>query len=152
MNKITAVLLLSSMALSGLAYASSDKQEYEGKFCHHGKHEGTRGDARLQRMTKLLSLSEQQVTQIRAIKDERKPTKMALRENIKAKRKQLREAFHSEEMDKEKIKQLAKEMGLLVTKKIILRSEIRNEVNKFLTSKQREKMKGMHRKRHGCKH
>lgn len=152
MNKITALLLLSGMVLSGLAYASSDKDEYEGKLCHHGKHEGARGEARLQRMTKSLSLSEQQVTQIRAIKDERKANKMALRENIKAKRKQLREAFHSEEMDKAKIKQLAEEMGLLVTKKIILRSEIRNEVNKFLTSKQREKMKGMHRKRHVCRH
>jgi len=153
MNKTAAILLTTSLALGGygVANASADhqgKHEYQGKHCKHGKYGKKDGEARLERMKAKLGLSEKQVTQIRAIKDKHRPGKMALRGKMKETRMQLRAAMHADQIDKAKVKQLAQQMGSLKVEKIMLKADMRSEVNKVLTAEQRAKKKEIHKGRH----
>ena len=154
MKRITATILASSLALSGLtlANASDDRQEryersghyekseHKGKYCNkHGKKSGKR----MEKMIKHLDLNDDQAKQVRNIRDSYKVKMSALRNKMKENRKQLREEMHSESIDQNKVKELAQVTGDLKADKIILRAEMRAEINNVLTSEQREKFNKM---------
>ena len=152
MNKITTTLLVSSLALGGFTLANADDDRHErgdhydkherdghkGKYCNkHGKKSGYR----MEKMIKHLGLSDEQATQVRSIRESFQPKKEALRNKMKANRMQLREVMHADNIDQNKVKELAKTMGDLKANKIILRAEMRSNIHKVLTKAQREEMK-----------
>ena len=160
MNKITTILLISSLALGGFTIANANAnanadddddddyyekrggsyKEYErsGKSCDkRGKGSGSRID----RMVERLDLNDEQTKQVRLIDDTYRPKMDALVDKMKNNRKQLRELMQAESVDQGQVKQLAQVMGGLKTDKIILRSEMRVEINQALNKEQREEMK-----------
>jgi len=152
MNTLIATLLVSSLALGGtaIAQASSDhsyNSEHHGKHCKKGKM-GKRFGMRIERMAKKLGLSESQLEQARKIEAKYKPKMQAMHEKKKASRQQLREVMHADNIDQASVKKLAKQQGDLKAQKIVLRSQMRTEINKLLTAEQRIKMKDMHNKRY----
>ena len=152
MNKIATTLLVSSLALGGFTLANADDDRYEGyekdnhyerdgykgKYCNkHGKKSGYR----MEKMIKKLDLSDEQATKVRSIRESFQPKMEALYEKMKENRKQLREEMHAENIDMNKVKKLAQKMGDLKANKIVLRSEMRNNIHKVLTKAQREELK-----------
>lgn len=139
MNKIATTLVASTIALSGLGlvYASSDYHE------GHGYHKGKNCEHRMQKMTEKLGLSDEQATQIKAIKEKYQPQKQQLRSDMKALRASLREVMKNEPMDAARIEEIAQQMGQLKTQKIILKSKKVNEINQVLTAEQRAKKSTM---------
>jgi len=152
MNKIATTLLVSSLALGGFTLANADDDRYEGyekndryehggykgKYCDkHSKKSGYR----MEKMIKKLGLSDEQATKVRSIRENFQPKMKALHEKMKENRKQLREEMHAENIDMNKVKKLAQTMGELKANKIILRSEMRNNIHKVLTKEQREELK-----------
>jgi len=158
MNKIVTTMLVSSLTLGGFALANAsddnryEKREHAGKYCDkHGKG----FDSRIERMTEHLGLNDEQAKQVRAVRDNYHPQMLALRDKIKANRKQLREVMHADTVDQAKVEKLAQKMGALKADKIILRSKMRVEMNKVLTNEQRKKMSERKEGRghgHGYKH
>lgn len=161
MNKIATTILVSSLALGGLAIASDsneykehEKYEKHENYEKHGKHgkycnkRGKKSGARIERMIERLDLNENQAKQVRNIRDSYRPKMESFRNKMKESRQELREAMHAETIDQNKVKELAQKKGNLMAEKIVLRAEMRNEINKVLTKKQREEMKEM-KGRHG---
>ena len=143
MNKLLTTLLVSSLALGGMTLANADseyygKGEHKGKYCQKG---------RIERMAEKLDLSESQLKQVREIQEKYRPEKQALRDKMKSSRQQLREVMQVENIDQAKVRKLAQQLGDLKAEKIVLRSQIRSEMNKVLSKEQREKMKGMYKNR-----
>jgi len=162
MNKIASTILIGSLAMGGygMAVASPDGHgnghEYKS---HHCKHKQRGGQSRIERMKTMLGLTEKQVQQMQSLKAKFKPRKQALRGKMKSTKMQLRATMKSDTVDKAKITQLATTMGNLKTEKILLKVEMRTEVNKILTAEQRAKRKAMfashkgkHKGKHNCNH
>jgi len=153
MNKIAATVLASTIAMAGigLVYAGNDGYgHYKGKHCQH-KFEGKRGEYYLQRMTDKLDLTEDQVTQIRTIKDKYHPQKQQLRNEMMKNRQSLKELMMADSLDEAGVQQLAETMGKLKTEKILLKSKMMSEINQLLTPEQLEKKRSVMQHR-GCKH
>lgn len=165
MNKITTTLLVSSLALGGFTLANADDDRYEREDRYekgeYNKHDGRKGKYcdkqgkksgyRMEKMIKHLGLSDEQATKVRSIRESYKPKMEALRNKKKENRKQLREVMHADNIDQNKVKQLAQTMGDLKANKIILRAEMRSNIHKVLTKAQREEMK-KHKEHRGSKY
>ena len=157
MNRLTAVLLTSGIALGGFGMVNASpgghgSHGHKGKYCQHGKHGKGRGAARLARMTKKLGLNDTQVKQIKAIKAKYAPQKTALRTKMKDTFVQLRKAMHADKIDSAQVEQLAQAAGNLKAKKFVLRAKMRSEVYSILTTEQRAKKKAMRKGRYGRHH
>lgn len=151
MKKITTTLLVSSLALGGFTVANADSDRFErgdrferfgysGKVCDKkGKRFGYRNDYMFER----LDLSKEQVKKVRSIRDNYRPKMETLSDKARDNRKKLREAMHSDSINQNQVKKLAKVMGDLKEDKIILRAEIRTEIHKVLTKEQREEINNM---------
>ena len=155
MNKLITTLLVSSLAMGGIAVAHADS-EHSGKSEHHGKHckkgkMGNKFGMRIERMAKKLDFSESQLKQAREIQAKYQPQMQTLYDKKKATRQELRAVMHADNIDQAAVKKLAQQQGDLNAQKIILRSQMRTEINKVLTAEQRTKMEEM-RKNRGEKH
>lgn len=157
MNRILPALIVSSLALGGLAVAQADDDRQErrgqhGKYCDkHGKDFGSR----IERMAQRLNLTEEQTKQVRAIKEKYRPDMRKLADRKRDTRRQLREVMHADNVDQDKVKKLARKMGGLTTEKIILHGKKKAEINKVLSKEQREQMRQLkprHGKGHGYRH
>jgi len=157
MNKIATTLIISSLALGGVAVANAsadddryERRGYSGKYCD----KGNRGfGSRFERMTERLNLSEEQTKQVRTIRDNYRPQISTLADKMRDNRQQLRELMHGDTINQDKVKELAQVMGDLKTDKIILRAEMKAEIHKVLTKEQREEMKEWKGRRgHGHRH
>ena len=161
MNKIASSILIGTLALGGLSMvnASPDNHgEGHGYKSHHCKHGQKGGHSRFEKMKSVLGLTDAQVKQVEALKSKFQPRKEALRGKMKSTRMQLRATMKSNTVDKTKLSQLATTMGNLKTEKIMLRAEMRSEMDKILTDDQRAKRAAMFKSRQGkhgggrCKH
>ena len=155
MKKLVTTLLLGSIALGGMTVASADsgyseRGEHNQKYCNKGK-KGKGFAARIERMTKNLGLSEEQVKKMHEVEAKFHPQMQSLREKMRATRTELREVMHADNIDQNAVKKLAKQQGDLKAEKIVLRSQMRVEINKLLTTEQRTKMKEL-REKHRAKH
>lgn len=162
MNKLVTTLLVSSLVLGGVTLAQADsdryeKGEYDGKYCNKGK-DGKGRAYRIERMATELGLSESQLKQVRAVEAKYHPKMQELRGKKKAGRQSLREVMQADNVDQAAVKKLVQQQGDLKVEKIMLRSQMRAEIDKVLTAEQRAKMKEMrsHRSegyhKHGKKH
>ena len=112
---------------------------------------GNKFGMRIERMAKKLDFSESQLKQAREIQAKYQPQMQTLYDKKKATRQELRAVMHADNIDQAAVKKLAQQQGDLNAQKIILRSQMRTEINKVLTAEQRTKMEEM-RKNRGEKH
>lgn len=155
MKKLVTTLLMSSIAFGGMTLANADsgyseRGEHNQKYCDK-RNKGKGFAARIERMTKKLGLNEEQVKKMHEVEAKFHPQMQSLREKMKATRSELREVMHAENVDQTTVKSLAKQQGDLKAEKIVLRSQMRAEINKLLTTEQRTKMKEL-REKHRAKH
>ena len=151
MNKLITTLLVSSIAMGSFAIAHAESEhsgvrEHNGKHCNKGKM-GNKFGMRIERMAKKLGFSESQLKQAHEIEAKYKPQMQALHDKKKATRQELRAVMHADTIDQAVVKKLAQQQGDLKAQKIVLRSQMRAEINNVLTEEQRSKMKEMHKKR-----
>lgn len=158
MNKLITTALLGSLALGGFGYAiaSGDYEkehgERHGKYCKHGEgyksgHYKKGMEHRLQRMSRHLDLSEEQVSKVKGIFKKYREQLSSLKEDKRNIRKELHEKMHADKQDMSEIEKLARKQGELKTQKILVKAKMKSEIGAILTDTQREKMKTMRSKR-----
>ena len=158
MNKLITTTLVGSIVLggiglSGLAIASGDHNESEGKYCKKGGERYKKGmKNRVERMIRNLNLNDEQAKKARAVFDKYSEQFTALRSEKKKNKQSLRENMRADKQDMAAIEQLAKKQGELKTQKILVKAKMKAEINAILTDAQREKMKSIRGKRDGGEH
>lgn len=158
MNKMISAILVGSITLGGLSLAVADDNEYrgkhQGKYCKQGGGDGHKMghhkkgmEQRMQRMMQHLDLSDDQASKVRAVFEQHGTRLSALRSQMKNTRKVLRENMHADTQDMAVIEKLAKKQGELKTQKILIKANIKSEINNILSNDQREQMKTLRAKR-----
>ena len=102
----------------------------------------------LDRMSDRLKLTTEQRGSVQAVLQKSKSQRVALKEKMQSNRKALRALGQDGKTDDDKVQELARERGNLVSDLVIQRSKVRNEIQQVLTDTQREQMKQM-REKHG---
>jgi len=162
MNRLITTALVGSLALGGLglgglAIASGDYNESEGKhkskYCKQGGERHKKGmEKRMERMIRHLDLSEEQATNVRGVFDKYSDQFSALRDEKKKTKQSLRENMHADKPDMAVIEQLAKKQGELKTQKILVKANMKADINAILTDSQRKKKRSMRDKRYDGEH
>jgi protein CpxP len=114
----------------------------------HGSH----GDRHHAWMAKKLDLTEEQQTQIKAIREEAKEEGKALREEKKALHKEMKTLLSSDEYNASAVEELAARKGELVRKMTIHKAETMHAIGQVMTLEQREKAREIHERKSKKKH
>ncbi len=155
-NRLLALGLVSALGFTGsLAAAPGGKGPKGGKD----------PERRLQMMKKHLGLSDQQVTQIRAIHKKNEDQHQQLREKLRTARRELRELIANDSSSRDAVKAKMQEVSSVKVEKRMLWFDQHREVQAVLTPAQKAKLrkhmeerrkdyrkgKGKHKGRgHGC--
>lgn len=156
MRKSIIVILLAALAGGGINQAladseghhSNDREYGERHHAMSGKDCKKHGKFRMEKMQKMLGLSDEQVSRIRQIREKYRPQMQELREQSRANRKKLREARQAESIDMAQIEALAQIQGNLKAQKIILKAKKHNEIRTVFTKEQIVRLREMKQKYH----
>lgn len=111
-----------------------------GDWAGHGRFQDG-GGQRLQMLTKVLDLTEEQQAQIKAIVEEEQATAKDRREQHWTERQELRERMHelmqAPEVDEAAIRSLAAEMGEKKADHMLERARVANKIQAVLTPEQK---------------
>ncbi|MHB1334130.1 MAG: Spy/CpxP family protein refolding chaperone [Sulfuriferula sp.] len=131
--------LLAGMLEVSFAYAkpSADGAERTGICTHAYQH--TR-KAQIYRLGKRLGLTQDQRTSVRAIVDQHRPEMHALQAAQQKSQNQLTELTALGGSDTKAVRTLADRHGEIIADMIVLRVQMRNEINRILTVEQRNKL------------
>ncbi len=150
MKKIMKLSLISGLLASGIVLAdphSDAYQKYASSDYHHSADSRSEGQGRegkkafWDKMADRLQLTAEQRASIGAIMEKSKPQTAAIREKIRANRKELRELARNAQIDDSQVQKLARERGSLVAELVIERTRMRHAINQILTDAQQEQMK-----------
>lgn len=137
MNMVTnRYMLLKAVALAITLAAFSAAQAGPGRDGHNMNPE-----QRLKMMKKHLGLSDQQVTQIRAIQKKHEPQHKQLREKMREKRKELHALLMSESPDRSAVLAKMQEASAVKIELRMHRFDMHQEVHAILNPAQRAKMR-----------
>jgi Spy/CpxP family protein refolding chaperone len=152
--RISKTFLAASIAAFGLLGQPMLSQAYDGEHGGHGKH-GARscrhadGDALQgpERMAKRLHLSPEQRQSMRAVEEKYRPQMRDLRQNLTDNRQALAKLGAGDP----KFQELADTQGKSIARMIVLRKQMRAEIDPILTEPQRQQLERMleHRRHHG---
>jgi protein CpxP len=92
----------------------------------------------LQRMTKVLDLTDAQQASIKKIQVTERGKTATLREQRRANREALRRAEEAQPFDENAVRTLAEQRGALETELTVARAWTRNQIDAILTPEQRE--------------
>ena len=115
-----------------------------------GFNRGDFSERRLDRMAERLELSGEQLTQIRTIIDETRPSLRTYHDQLRANRQQLRQLAKANSVDDNLLQALANEQGDLIAEMIVLRSQQQRAIRAVLTPAQQaqaDALKGQRRHR-----
>ena len=146
MKRLRTTLMVTALAAGGLAAAVpvfANAHGHGDRGCGHMSHMGGYGSpgAGIERMARHLDLTGDQLTAVRAIEDKNRPQLRSLRDQMSANHRQLRELAQAP--DAGKLRSVADAQGKAIADMIVLRAEMRMEIDKVLTDKQREKLHHM---------
>lgn len=115
----------------------------------HGHGHGTHGDvdAGIDRMSGLLDLSKEQRDAMRAIGDKHRPQLRELRDRLSDSRRQLRDLAAKGTPDAAQVRPLAEAQGKAMADMMVLRTQMRAEMDKVLTDAQRDKLRQLRERR-----
>jgi len=148
MKKATTTILITSALAASLAAAvpvfarGPDMPDHcAGRaqsmaFGRHGDPE-----ARIERMAQRLNLSTEQRDAMRAIVDKARPQMRALRDRLTDNRTQLRTLTLQGNADEARVRTLADAQGKAMADLIVLRTQMRSEMDKVLTEPQRQQLR-----------
>jgi Spy/CpxP family protein refolding chaperone len=102
--------------------------------------------AGIERMARRLDLSGKQLASVRAVEDKNRPQLRSLRDQMAANHQHLRQLAKQQTLDTGKLRSVADDQGKAIADMIVLRAEMRAEIDKILTDKQRDKLHHMHGK------
>lgn len=127
--------LLAGMLEVSFAYAKppADGVERTGSFAHAYQH--TR-QAQIYRLGKRLGLTQDQRTSVRAIVDRHRPEMHALQAAQQKSQNQLTKLTALGSSDTKTVRALADRHGEIIADMIVLRVQMRNEINQILTVEQ----------------
>ena len=141
MKKATAMLLAGALIAGTASVASADYGHgYHRMGCEHGD--------RIARMQKTLGLSDQQVTKLKAIRDQYRPQKEKLRNQMRANHDQMRALMDKGNASDASVRTLAEKQGKLMADMIVLRAKMHEQMDKVYTPAQLEKRKELRNKWH----
>ncbi|MHB1333703.1 MAG: Spy/CpxP family protein refolding chaperone [Sulfuriferula sp.] len=131
--------LLAGMLEVSFAYAkpTADGAERTGICTHAYQH--TR-KTQIYRLGKRLGLTQDQRTAVRAIVDQHRPEMRALQGAQEKNQYQLAEFSSPDSSDPRQVRVLADRQGKIIADMIVLRVQMRNEINRILTAEQRNKL------------
>ena len=143
MKKDTLTILMATL-LAGMlevtaVYAKplADAERQAGACQHAYQH--TR-KTQIYRMGKRLGLTKEQRVAVRAIVEQRRPQMSALHEAQEKDRYQRMELLAAGSADVRQVRALADRQGKTIADMIVLRGQMRNEINRILTAEQRNKL------------
>lgn len=138
--KKTAAMLLAGALIAGTAsVASADYGHgHPGWGCEHG--------GQFTRMQKTLGLSDQQVTKLKAIRDQYRPQTEKLRDQMRANHDQMRALMDKGNASETSVRTLAEKQGKLMADMIVLRAKMHEQMDKVYTPAQLEKRKELRNK------
>ena len=142
MLKRSKILIVSSLLALSIGAASVAMAGPRGDF----------SEARLERMASHLELSTEQLTQIRAIIDDARPSLRAYRDQLRDNRQQWRQINEADSVDEQALQALANEKGDLMASMMVERSQLQRAIRAVLTAEQKEKMSQMKKRHKGRKH
>lgn len=143
MKKDTLTILMTTL-LAGMLEATSvyANQLAGGKGqsagCHHA-YQHTR-ESQIYRIGKRLGLTKDQRTAVRAIVEQHRPQMRALRDMQIENRHQLMALSASDNSDAAQVRALADTQVKAIADMIVLRAQMRSEINNVLTEEQRKKL------------
>jgi Spy/CpxP family protein refolding chaperone len=150
---LIAGLVLAGLAAAGTQLAVASPGEY-GRCEGRGGHERMGGgmhdeDHFVRHLERRLDLSAEQRTAVRKVVDQSQAQRRALHDKLNANRVALHALTESGKADDKQLQKLADEHGKLMAEMIVQRSKVHSEIQKVLTSEQREQLKEMRdRRRH----
>lgn len=144
-KSIKALLIAATLAggvTAGLAYAMPPGG---GESCAHGRgmgfgRHGMDSEMRIDRMSRVLDLSQAQRDKVRAIVDQARPQTRALRDKLGDNHKQLRALMQQDNPKENEVRKLADAQGKLIADMIVQRTKMQSEIRAVLTPEQREKL------------
>jgi len=110
-------------------------------------HKGKKGKKMLKRMARYLDLTEEQVTQIKAIRTQSKADGEALRESMKAFKSEAKMLKDSEVFDEQAFNELYQKYNDTFASIALLKAKTRHEIFYVLTAEQQEKWQSFKEKR-----
>lgn len=137
-NKRLAAIGLSALLITSAGSALA----FGGPKGHHGGCDKGHGRSPMAALTQLDDLSGEQKTALKEIRSSARAAMRDLRDDMQDNRSDLRDAMQ-ENASMETLRQLAQKQGDQVARMIVLRAEIRNQVNAVLTDAQREQLAEM---------
>jgi Spy/CpxP family protein refolding chaperone len=154
MNKTAAVVLTASLLAGGSLTAMADDDRHERgegyrlgcvhKESHHGHGRfGFDAERRVEHMSRILKLDEQQTGKVKAIAKSYDSQFDELRNKLSDNRKQMRELMAKDSASESDIRKLAETQGKLKADTIVLRARMQREIDQVLTKEQREKHREM---------
>ena len=151
MNRLRSKFILTTLMVGALVVAVPVLAHSHGdRGCGHMSHMGGYGGpaAGVEHMAKRLDLSADQLTSVRSIVDKNRPQLRSLRDQMAANHKQLRALAEDAAQDPGKLRAIADAQGKTIADMIVLRTQMREDIDKVLSDKQREKLHHMHGKDH----
>lgn len=148
MKRLGSKLIITALVAGGLAAAApvfANAYGHGDRWCGHRSHMGGYGDPEdgIEHMAKRLDLTGDQLKSVRAIEDKNRLQLRNLRDQMRANHKQLRELAIEQTPDAGRLRSVADAQGKAIADMIVLRAEMRAEIDRVLTDKQREKLHHM---------
>lgn len=136
--KTTKILTLSALALALAALSASMVAAQPG---HHGRrfggfHDGPLGEFMMERIADRLDLSDEQRTELSAIREVYRPEAELLGETLRVARKQLDDQILADGFDESAIREAAERSATVHADLAVLRARIHTEVLQVLTEDQ----------------
>ena len=110
-----------------------------------GRHRGP-GPEMMEHMARVLGLSEDQKTQIKALMDNNGPAEEARHQKMEEIQKQLEAATANGQFDEAKVRDLANQQAQLQAEGIVEHERMKSKVFALLTAEQRVKAQEMHKR------
>ena len=146
MKRLSSKLIVTTLVVGGLAaavpvFAHSHGERGCGRMDRMGGYGNP--EVGIEHMTKRLDLSKEQLTSVRSIVDKNRPQLRSLRDQMATNHKKLRELAKDAAPDTGQLRIIADAQGKAIADMIVLRTEMRTEIDKVLTDKQRDKLHHM---------
>lgn len=152
MNRYVSKAVMATLLAGGLAAAVPvfAYGHYGHPGCGHKAHGAMGGgegysEIRIEHMAKRLDLTKDQLASVRSIVDKHRAQLRAVLDQLAENRSRLR-AFAAESApDEAKLRTTADRQGKAIADLIVIRTEMKAQINKVLTDDQRKKMRPMRR-------
>ncbi|WP_177168936.1 Spy/CpxP family protein refolding chaperone [Thalassotalea agarivorans] len=139
MKKLIAAGIISGVALSGVALAKDDmKREFGGKQVMVKQ---------MKRMAKMLDLTDDQKTEIKALMAAQKETMASYKEQMKTFKGKERELIQSDNFNEAAFLALQNEYQITLNQAALERARMKHKIWNVLNQEQREKWKNVSEKR-----